>query len=339
MVLEEASAPFLTTSDSLDSPLEPDRDPYDDGSTPSRIQIDLRNISRPLLGELRGYDQAYLAKMILKRCLTASNAAGRPLTQDEATAMTEHTGRYLDIASYGPPVGFAAGFYRAYMTRRSYRFPFYKMDQATFDPKKFLGLPGSMAPKAWQICRFHAYGALGILFGTLLIGNYAVAVTTTQETFDPRLRSLNLEMVERVKHQQAYPAANNKVAQPARSRSRYGDDDDASPAATTGFGGNEQSQGDTDQESGGQVQVMMEDASSMTGQSTEGGSAWDRLRRQTGSSGGSASPFPSTTRSSSNTNPSPTRHTWAERRQAALQKDGQQEDSSDLFGDSESQDR
>lgn len=339
MVLEDASAPSSTSSDFLiDSPPDSDRDPYSDGS-PNEIRIDLRRIPRPLFAGPLRYNDAYMAKIISARVQVASQAVGRPLTQDEAMAMAEHTGRLARLASFGVPVGLAAGFYQAYATRASYRFPFFKMDQAKFDSNKLLALEGKMAQMGWHLARFSAYGALGVLFSSIFFTNYAAAVTAVRETYDPRLRDFNKALLERVR-QHAHSPSTGVIAQPTRPRTQYGDD--ASPTATTGFGRNEQLPGNTDDVSGGQVHGL-DDASPSAVQQTgdtyaspDGGSAWERLRKQAGSPGGSDSQFTSTT---SDADGSPKRNVWAERRQAALQRDDQQEDSSDLFGISQSRER
>ena len=244
MVLENASD--STPTDSLyDSAPPSDDDPYSSSETLSagNYNIDRSQFPKPMpvIGSLLGYNDQLFAKVLQQKVQNASSHLKRPLGQDEASALAYWTAKQMSIISYGPPVGIAAGFWRAYSTASSFRFPFWqpnleKLQPDAFPPKVAI-LRGNRAVFAWHIMRGLAYGAVGNFVAQALFGSYSMSVAAVGELSDPRLKA----MVEAVKQQAQQkrgalqnPTARHTGAAGDHQRQsamgiREGQQDDASP--------------------------------------------------------------------------------------------------------------
>ncbi|KAA6406679.1 MAG: hypothetical protein FRX48_09402 [Lasallia pustulata] len=205
MVLDESPAsPTDFTSDYPTS----DSDPYASSSETPQLSIDLDQLpsAAPIIGPLFGYTTQNLVASIHLRVQQASRLLQRPVTQDELTALSYWTARTTAIASWGPPLGVAAGCWRAYQIRDTFKFPFVKPDPAKFNPEaiKLFGVElarGMRARMIWHGLRGGAYGVFGSLVGGMVVGSYAMTVTAVGEQQDPRLREVIAKL--RVKAREA----------------------------------------------------------------------------------------------------------------------------------------
>lgn len=179
-------------------------DTISDSSHPRKqFAIDTSNFPRPIpiLGELCGYSQKYLAKVIDLRLRNSTAILKRPVTREEAEAISYWTAKQLSITSYGVPLGAAAGAWRTWVTRNTFRFPFYQPDMKSFDTKAFPSparsfLVGAEATFAWHTTRFLGYAALGQFVGRVLFASYALSVGTVGEVGDSRLKNYTKSMRE-----------------------------------------------------------------------------------------------------------------------------------------------
>lgn len=149
----------------------------------------------PILGSLAGFNDQFFTKMFALRVQTRTQLIGRPPTQDEASAMAFWVAKQVSLYSYGTPVGLVGGWWRAWGTRNTFRFPFYQPNMETFEPRIFpprLGfLSGNRALMAWHALRFAAYGGAGQYVGQILFGSYSMTVASVGEMQDNRLKDMN----------------------------------------------------------------------------------------------------------------------------------------------------
>ncbi|MCJ1298651.1 hypothetical protein MMC08_001441 [Hypocenomyce scalaris] len=351
MVLEDSTAfPPASTSD-YSSPTS-DADPYASSSDQPHISLNLEQLpsAAPIFGPLLGYTNQYLANSINYRIQHTSGILQRPTTEDEAVALAYWTAKMLAIASWGRPLGLAAGGWRAYQTRGTFRFPFVKPDPEKFNPEvvKIGGyelMRGGQARIWWHVLRGTAYGLFGSWVGGLMVSTYAATAVAVGEQQDPRLK----EVIAKLRMKAKEIAAGIPQGQKGQTVGRKGDPtgqgrvsasdlwknhrksvsvDDASPGAEGFDYGAEESDGRlaksdggvlSDQQMRGQEQRQQaspgqspmenrastfqlekverqprnfdddyEDASPSSGSepmdaSSEGGSVWERIRKQAGS--------------------------------------------------------
>jgi hypothetical protein len=244
MVLENASD--STPNDSLyDSAPPSDDDPYSSSETQSKgnYNIDRSQFPKPIpiLGPLFGYTDQLFSKVLQQKVQTASNALKRPLSQEETSAFAYWTAKQISIFSYGPPLGIAAGLWRAYSTAPLFRFPFWqpnleKLQPDAFPPKMPI-MRGNRAVLAWHAVRGLAYGAVGNYIAQILFGSYSMSVAAVGELSDPRLKAM-VEAVRQQAQQRRGSLPNPRGGQPgtvdgAQQRGGVrigkGQQDDASP--------------------------------------------------------------------------------------------------------------
>lgn len=210
MVLDDASP--VGSDDFADDAPDSDNDPYSSsGPSESALVLDTSKFPQPfpILGPMFGYNGQLLSKLVHKRIDAAVKMLERPTTEDEATAIAYWTAKQIAVASWGVPLGIAAGTLRAYQTADTFRFPFYKPEPDTFRALAWPSartalLSGPRAVAAWHATRLLAYGFMGSFFGRILLTSYGMSVSTVGEIADPRLMN--------------YVEAARKVAQSARGR-------------------------------------------------------------------------------------------------------------------------
>jgi hypothetical protein len=197
MVLDNASV--LDSSDSFaESAPSSDADPYSDSQPGNTIDyhIDTSRLPKPVpvIGRLLGYNDEFLLKFVGARVKVISEVLGRQPSQEEANAVAYYTAKNISIYSYGGPVGFAAGAWRAYGTRSTFRFPFYQPNLEKFRPDRFpqgLGwVKGFNAVALWHAARTSSYVAFGMIFSRLLFISYGATTSAVGELSDPRLKAL-----------------------------------------------------------------------------------------------------------------------------------------------------
>ncbi|KAI9729420.1 MAG: hypothetical protein M1818_008527 [Claussenomyces sp. TS43310] len=209
MVLENTSDK-ISDSFTEDAPAS-DADPYASsqaGSSEARsIPIDVSNFPKPmpLFGPLSGFTNQFLSRMIQARIQASTHVLKRPITEDEASAIAFWTAKQLSITSYGTPLGVGGATWRAYASRKSFRFPFYQPDLASFNANAWPAtkrtiLSGLRATSAWHATRFLAYGIVGNYVGQVLLTSYAMSVVTVGELGDPRLKDYVKGLRENAKH-------------------------------------------------------------------------------------------------------------------------------------------
>ncbi|KAI4140114.1 MAG: hypothetical protein L6R39_005942 [Caloplaca ligustica] len=194
----------LETSDSYDAfPDSPDPYGFDPQPSIESMNIDRSKFPKPLpvLGALFGFTASYMSKMAAERLQYHSKLLGRTLSKPESEALLYHTYKSAAIASYGNPIAFGAGFWRAYNTRDTYRFPLVgslKTEDGFWNGERIrlMGrdiIQGSNARMGVHILRGTFYGFLSYTIGTLFVSSYCTTVAAVGELRDPRLRDLQQE--------------------------------------------------------------------------------------------------------------------------------------------------
>ncbi|PSS07135.1 hypothetical protein M430DRAFT_193408 [Amorphotheca resinae ATCC 22711] len=242
MVLENSSIEEGTVSDV---------DPYDTQAAPGRpgrnYHIDVAALPKPMpiFGPLFGYNQKLFEKVLHEKLVNGAHALGRPPTQEEAEATAFWTAKQISIISYGSPIGVAGGWWRAWNTASTYRFPFWQPNPETFNPLSFPPAMGTLrnlhAMIAWHALRALAYGVVGNYVGQIIIGSYSISTAAVGELSDKRLTA----MVNAVRQQaqQRRGGLPSPTQQRAAGMARN-QPDDASP--TAGMYGDESSETGSD---------------------------------------------------------------------------------------------
>lgn len=267
----------------------------------------------------------------------------RPPNQAEATALAYWAAKQYSIISYAYPVGIAAGLWRTYGTRKTWKFPFLKPDLTKFNPdvfptEKIKLFSGQRARAAWNGIRLTAYTSGFVFAAQILFASYGMSVVAVGEQTDKRLN----EYIEAVKKTagQAHTAMQQRRGQqlpppvpgpggqqqqqpygfgvpPVAAQKQQEEYDDASPTGGKAFweeNDNDlaekgwksetdpsrerfESRVERDSEKrrrrmGGDINAGTSGVSDSSAYSEENsdpssGSAWERLRRQNGPSGGS----------------------------------------------------
>lgn len=200
MVLETASASPEADSFSDSIPAS-DEDPYSGakggGGTTLRYHIDVSSLPKPIpiLGPLFGYNNELFTKVFQEKIKNGHNALQRAPTQDEAAAFAFWTAKQISIFSYGTPVGLAGGFWRAWGTKATFRFPFWqpnldKFQSGVFPHPSMPLLRDNRAMLVWHGLRMLAYGAVGKYIGQILLGSYSMTIAAVGELSDPRLKEI-----------------------------------------------------------------------------------------------------------------------------------------------------
>lgn len=249
MVLENASND--TSGDFSDGAPANDNDPYATAgqNDPVHFNIDGSKLPRPvpLLGPLFGYTDGFLSKCIGMRMQAAASVMERAPSEEESAAIAYWTAKQVSLTSYGGPLGVAGGWWRAYTTKDTFRFPFYKPNLETFNVQAWPSarqalLSGVKATTAWHASRLLAYGIMGNIVGQLLLSSYAMSVSSVGELTDPRLKGF-IEAIKK-RAQTARGRLPNQPRQPSTEAGaqqtdaaglwkgqRRDIDDDASPTA------------------------------------------------------------------------------------------------------------
>ena len=228
MVLDDSSSP--TADASYDA--FPTNDNFNEDSQlePSQMDINLKNFPRPLpvLGALCGWGNKRLINDTQANLKIAMTAMQRRLTRDEVTAFTYLTAKEVRTMSYAVPMGVAVSLWRAYDTRNTWKFPFYKAS-ADFNPQELrvpvLGvvLRDEFARSFWRISRVMAYGTVGLCLTYMIALPYAASVWVVEALTDPRLKAYREFMENRQKQAEAQQGQQTaKAKQQVQQKDPYG---------------------------------------------------------------------------------------------------------------------
>ncbi|KAI4174405.1 MAG: hypothetical protein LQ343_002340 [Gyalolechia ehrenbergii] len=256
MVLETSAV-----SDSFD-PFPDSPDPYgnDPQSSTNYTIVDRTQLPKPLplIGRIFGFTEAKMSEWTAQRLRYQSSLVGRSLTPREYEAIMYHSYKNMAIQSYGLPIAFGFGVYRAFKTREDYRFPFYgplKTADGWWDGERIriMGtdmLEGPTARRMVHFWRGSIYSFIALLVGGGLVTSYATTVAMVGEMRDPRLKEIQRTKVERGMQQRKEAAAKkppkdameqgNTNAGDLLKRHQGGigaQDDDASPSAGSEYYG------------------------------------------------------------------------------------------------------
>ncbi|KAF4306749.1 hypothetical protein GTA08_BOTSDO04965 [Botryosphaeria dothidea] len=329
MVLDEATNASSAPSDSFaDNAYPSDADPYaaSNGSTQQRnFRIDLNDFPMPppILGPLVGYPRQRVATNVTEYLKAASHVLHRPLSEEEAKALTYHTTKANSTTAYGSSAGAALAMARCYQTRRQYRFPFWNPSSAEGWNAEVLGpLRGQAARVAYQLLRIPPYWFIGAFTAGILAQSYSTAIATISITHDERLKALNEAIQTLAKNRGGLPSRQPAPRQPAPpvAKNEGSNDayDDMSPASgaypdSSVFSDEQARASEARQQAGVQARWEQQNRSAAqqassydddasptgglgpmdSGSSSGGGSAWDRIRQQASSGQGPASGSPS----------------------------------------------
>ena len=242
MALEESSLPS--------EPLTFDAPEADSGTSAEHVSysVDTTHFPKPIpiFGPLFGFNNKRYERILTQQCKSIMSSLQRPPNQDETNAIAYLAAKQMKIMSYGVSGGFVAGMWRAYDTRASWKYPFWKMGP-NFNPSS-VTIPGGLeilrggAARAFhQIARTSFYGSNGVILGFLMAIPYSASVFAVGIMQDPRLKNLveanRGKFEERVKKNVGRTEKSVEATNLTVSESRQNDfedrdeikDDDASP--------------------------------------------------------------------------------------------------------------
>ncbi|KAG7006478.1 hypothetical protein G7Y79_00014g036530 [Physcia stellaris] len=193
-----------------------DPDPYDSPS-PSSSQnpaIDLSLLPHPIpYASLWGFSSSKLQELINNERTNAQTLLNRPLTPPEADALSYHLAKGYRYASFGTPLGAAAGLWRAVATKEEFRWPGiprrmdgwsrwkFEIENETGTQKLNFGArevaKGSWLRPTLMGLKGLVYVQFGVLLGRFLFASYATTVTAVGSLSDRRLKELQTEINKR----------------------------------------------------------------------------------------------------------------------------------------------
>jgi hypothetical protein len=202
MVLENGSSGASYGDDPSNPGFHPDTQ---DKQTQLRNDFNRLDYSRythplPILGPLFGFNENRVRTMVAAEWLWARETLHRPLREEEEHALATAATSQIRVMSYAGPLGASAGLYRAYMTRSTWRLPFWSMGK-DFDPKivKVPGggrfLQGESALMFWRVLRNGLYAANGTIFGMCIFLSLSASFVTAAIQRDPRLNDFKEALV------------------------------------------------------------------------------------------------------------------------------------------------
>ena len=256
-----------------------------------------------------GYNQKMFQKTVRAQVQHAQQVVKRPLTQAEVDAYAQCSARVVSQCSYSTPIGITTGFYWAYRTAATFRFPLYQPSLGAFIPEEFPPvlpiLKGNRAILAWHAMRVLAYSIVHSAFAGFVITSYATTSAAARLHFDERLKDVNEAYAKNIRSRRGLP---QRPIQQGHGTSQV-PQDDASPTGSMYEDGNAETGSSNDSvetprarqwrkaskpphvqevnESEDTGFAVYDDASPTGGQGVvadapppqTSGSAWDRLRR------------------------------------------------------------
>lgn len=321
MVLQEVNEASPTSDEGFASTYDgpSSTSPSSSSASSGQVNIDLKDLPRPppLFGYVLGYTDQFIGNRIKRGLDQAGQLLGRPVTQPEADALSQHLAGMTRTGAWGDTIGIGAGILRWRATQEALTFPrfLFFRGRAPENPMKFGPLQGPQARAAWNALRLAAYTSLGWAIGGILAGVYGAMTYTVKMSGDPRLTEVSEALRRRANsaNNTGLPEARpqpQRTMPPFRPMQKQSDSDDMSPQSgsytDTGLLSDAQMQArdrmqrpdpgrspTADRETTFSMDKVtrqprnfdQDDASptasygSTNGEST-GGSAWDRIRQQ-----------------------------------------------------------
>lgn len=246
-------------------------------------------------------DQSFKA-LIAQQVMAGSAVTGRQLTQPEKDAIAEHWATMLVTRDWDAPIVVASTSAFFFRTYANCEFPFW-MKPA--NPNKFPGFPESPeARRLWHSLRLIGWYASCKVVISIAVSTYAYSVCMTRYRTDPRLVAFRRAVLNRSeqKHgrwvgptaqQRQPPARHPRPALPARREptDAWPGTQSADQTTQSSWSATPSSQPETAEQDPFKFDEPAEfdDASPVAPAergaprrqpATQGGSAWDRLRRQ-----------------------------------------------------------
>ncbi|KAF2804777.1 uncharacterized protein BDZ99DRAFT_502240 [Mytilinidion resinicola] len=198
MVLQDATGPPNNGSLS-DDPFPSDGgDPYSTASS-SASSVDFSNLPRPvpIIGGLVGYSNRRIQANTKQALREAEKVMKRPMTYEEATALSYIWAKKSSIASYGAALGAGGALYQAYRTRTAFRYPFWTPNPEKFNPNEFFFVKGTLARRLFHTTRVIPYFILGRIVGSFFGESWGTFYAITQTKTDAALKEFHEAMVQR----------------------------------------------------------------------------------------------------------------------------------------------
>lgn len=260
--------------------------------------------------------QEDLKASVAGRLTVCTVIAGRELTQPEKNALAQHYALMLRNRAYDTPLALIAtlSFYR--YTYKSYGFPMYTPKPPKFNPSNFWGLKGPLATTAWHGLRAVAWYTVCKPVATIFCLSFALSSYTARSASDPRLvdyrRSVQARSrqqgregrqrdAEKLRHLEDLAERTGSLFSPevqsrAAAPTSWSSTEHSTQDTQSEWSGTQSPQPETSQSSYNDEPNFFDDASPVapaeqqsdtTQQSSQGFSAWDRIRGQARSKGAS----------------------------------------------------
>lgn len=254
--------------------------------------------SLPFWSPLSGTTQDEFKVRIAAKVIGGSILARRELSQPERQAIAQHYAKLMATQHYTSPIALGASIVLFRHTYKSYGFPFWTPKVDKFNPNKFGPLPeGLPSQRAWHVLRGIAWYTCFKVAAFTFISSYAYSVYMARYSLDPQLKDFHDDVratvlqrqpaVARLHGQSPPPPG---VAGPSSPPSPWTDTEQATEDAKSSWPETQTPQPETSQSSSfSDDSHIFDDASPIAPseqqrgtpqQSTQGGSAWDRIRGQ-----------------------------------------------------------
>ncbi|KAF2495807.1 hypothetical protein BU16DRAFT_617345 [Lophium mytilinum] len=206
MVLQDATGPPNNGS-LVDDPFPSDGgDPYSTASA-STSSVDFSSLPRPvpIFGGFVGYSNRRIQAQTQEAVKQAERVMNRPMTYEEATALSYIWAKKMSIASYGAALGASGAIYQAYRTRATFRYPFWTPNPEKFNPNEFFFVKGALARRLFHTTRVIPYFILGRIVGGFFGESWGTFYAITQTRADAVLQPLQEAMVQRASQARGPP--------------------------------------------------------------------------------------------------------------------------------------
>ncbi|KAK4147566.1 uncharacterized protein C8A04DRAFT_9029 [Dichotomopilus funicola] len=256
----------------------------------------------PLVSRPFGFSQMWQKGMVASTLVQTSSYMNRVLTPAEADALALYRSQRLVLGAYTLPLTFTAAAYFTYNKRREYRFPFFSattLNPDVFPAQRLPIVRGVQAQLLWHALRFTAYTLTSYFVIQPIMASVATSSYLVKVLNDPKLEAVreSLTRAEKESHklpseeEGVSPAVNDPIWPPPSSDEQQ-QQQPPEPAAQVPPADDLGSDNSSIFDDASPVAPSHQKTAPTASRSptTTTGSAWDRIRQQSGVKGSQEDP-------------------------------------------------